>query len=260
MVFFLRELFFPWGCALCGSSLLNMEETWYGLCDTCKAELDKETSWLHFTDKLSIAQERCDKCGRPLISEQNRCLSCRNNEERNFDRMLVIFPYTGKYQKLFGVYKFEKNLALGHFFAEKLTETLALLKNLEFSGTDDKNAPMVIVPVPPRPGKVKKTGWDQVEYITSLLEKGIKTGTTAANTNYLIYRCLKRLPSKIQKKLDRKDRLKNLQNRIILKKQAPPAAVIIDDVITTGSTMDVCAQVLKTGGSRKVYGICLVYD
>ncbi|MDR0486792.1 MAG: double zinc ribbon domain-containing protein [Treponema sp.] len=239
-VFFLREYFFPSGCAVCGVSLLSPNEAWYGLCEDCHAELDEETDWLR-----EGSAERCDLCGKPLISEQSRCLSCRSGGERGFDRLVVLFPYTGKYRELFGAYKFDKNIALGHFFTEKIREALE-----QFS----EDAP-VIVPVPSRPGKIKKTGWDQVEYLVRLLER-----EKHRQKNFLISRCLKRLPSKIQKELNRENRLKNLQGRIALVKKAPPQAVIIDDVITTGSTMDVCAAVLKAGGCRKVYGICLVYD
>jgi predicted amidophosphoribosyltransferase len=42
---------------------------------------------------------------------------------------------------------------------------------------------------------------------------------------------------------------------------APPkTAILIDDVMTTGSTMDICASVLKAGGAERVYGVCLFYD
>jgi predicted amidophosphoribosyltransferase len=102
--------------------------------------------------------------------------------------------------------------------------------------------------VPPRPGKIKKTGWDQIEYLAALLEK------------LSIRRCLKRLPSKSQKELNRENRISNLKGRIILTGTPPETAVLIDDVITTGSTMDTCAEVLKTGGAKRVYGICLFYS
>jgi ComF family protein len=154
--------------------------------------------------------------------------------------MIVFFPYMGKYRRLLSAYKFDKNLALGHFFAEQIQEALA-----ELSPT----AP--VVPVPPRPGKIRKTGWDQVEYLARLLERGRKI---------TVLRCLKRLPSKVQKELNREDRKTNLRGRIVLKRsKTPGTAILLDDVMTTGSTMDVCASVLKAGGVEKVYGLCLFY-
>ncbi|MDR0315912.1 MAG: ComF family protein [Treponema sp.] len=235
-LFFLREYFFPCGCAICGKSLVNTRETWYGLCAACRAEIDN-----NLNERLS-ANAPCDLCGKPLISEQGRCLNCRNGDERSFDRVFVLFPYNGKHQKLLEAYKFGKSLALGNFFMEKIRDTFEKIVAVYMPEA-------VIVPVPPRPGKIKKTGWDQVEYLTKLLEGGLP-----------VRRCLKRLRSDVQKKLNREDRRKNLKGRIILVEKAPAASVLIDDVMTTGSTLDVCASVLKAGGAERVYGICLFYD
>ncbi|GHV95687.1 amidophosphoribosyltransferase [Spirochaetia bacterium] len=230
-IFFLREYFFPFGCALCGASLITADETWYGLCCACREEIDAAAG---------RAGERCDLCGKPLISEHGRCLSCRNGGERAFDRVTVLFPYTGKYRKLLKAYKFSKNLALGHYFAEKIEEVVK-----DLPGEPD----WAIVPVPPRPGKIKKAGWDQVEYLARLLEKEMP-----------VLRCLKRLPSKVQKELNREDRMNNLRGRIVVKQKPPETAILLDDVMTTGSTMDVCAAALKESGAKQVYGLCLFYD
>jgi ComF family protein len=239
-IFFLREFFFPSGCALCGGTLIGPEEAWYGLCESCRGELG------------IIPGERCDSCGRPLISEKNRCLACRNGEERSFDRVILLFPYAGKYRRLLGAYKFNKNLALGHFFAEQIRKALG-----EFPEFPPGTA---LIPVPPRPGKIRKTGWDQVEYLVKLLEKGRGKKPPPEGTSLpRVCRCLKRLPSKSQKELNRENRLTNLRGRMILRGKSPEQALILDDVFTTGSTMETCAAALKKGGAEKVYGLCLFY-
>jgi ComF family protein len=239
IVFWLREYFFPFGCAVCGASLLGAREAWYGLCEHCRGGIDAG---------LNAAGERCDCCGRPLVSEQGRCLSCRaatTADARAVDRVTVFFPYTGKYRRLLGAYKFNRHIALGHFFAEKIAAALA-----DIGRTDA----YTVVPVPPRPGKIQKTGWDQVEYLAKLLER----------KRIPVLRCLKRLPSKVQKELGREDRKKNLRGRIILtdrlRAAIPKTVVILDDVMTTGSTLEVCAEAVRAGGAERVYGLCLLYD
>lgn len=244
-LFFLREYFFPEGCACCSRRLFGVEEAWYGLCENCRADIERE----HPPD--GGAGERCDRCGRPLISEQGRCLSCRAGAEPAFDRIIPLFPYAGKSRRLLSAYKFGQTLALGNFFAERIGAALEAFDHIFFSGEERTVPETALVPVPPRPGKIKQSGWDQVEYLARALEK---------EPAIPVRRCLKRLPSKVQKKLSGEDRRTNLRGRIVLRSPPPRRAILIDDVMTTGSTLDVCAAVLKAGGAEQVFGICLFYN
>jgi ComF family protein len=138
-------------------------------------------------------------------------------------------------------YKFKKKLDLVNLFVKNVCEIISTNPELEKA---------VIVPVPPRPGKIKETGWDQVEYLVKKLEK----------KGLPVCRCLKRKKSKVQKKLTLKERKENLQGRILPAGLIPKKALVIDDIITTGSTLEVCSNVLKENGSEEVYGLCLFYD
>jgi ComF family protein len=256
IVFLLREYFFPSGCALCGRLLAGADECWYGLCGDCMGILKKNDS----------GRDRCDRCGRPLVSERDRCMQCRNGSPA-FDRIVTLYPYRGIYRKLLGAYKFGKNLPLGHFLAERTGEILAQIPDLPPGKTagrdpaggvaptapDTGPAAPALVPVPPRPGKLRKIGWDQVEYLARLLEK--EKGAFPP-----VRRCLGRLPAGIQKKLNREQRRQNLRGKIVLRAAAPETAILLDDVVTTGSTMDACATALRAGGARRVLGLCLFYS
>jgi len=226
-----KNCLFPDDCAVCESALIEPDETRLGLCRNCFASINQK-----------VTDGKCAVCGKPLISETDTCMSCRNTR-RSYDRLWSIFPYTGKYRKILASYKFEKKLPLADFFAEKIAEVV-------------KNEPLlenaVIVPVPPRPGKVKETGWDQVEYLVKKLKKLLP--------DMPVSRCLRRGKSKVQKQLNRFERLSNLKGRIVKKTDAPNIALVIDDVITTGSTMETCSSVLKENGAQKVYGLCVFYD
>ena len=227
-----KNILFPEFCALCGGSLIGVTETRYGLCEKCKTEI------------TPVQGQECAMCGKPLISEKDICLSCRNGAGHSYDRLWVLFPYTGKYRKVLTAYKFRKKIAIADFFAEKILETISENPLLQDA---------VIVPVPPRPGKIKDNGWDQVDYLVKRILKN-------RQKQIQICRCLKRRKSKAQKYLNRTERLENLKGRIYLRGKAPQTALIIDDVITTGSTMEICASVLKASGAKSVYGLCLFYD
>ncbi|MDR2404620.1 MAG: ComF family protein [Spirochaetaceae bacterium] len=236
----LREYLFPGGCAVCGRILLDPEEAWYGLCGDCR-------------DFFTIdCGDRCVSCGKPLISEKERCLPCREGEGHSFDAAFVLYPYTGRYRTLLQAYKFGLYRPLGNFFADKLAEALSLFKPYP------EGKPSW-VPVPPRPGKIRKTGWDQVEYLAGRLEAGTKRNR-GNNQFPPVYRCLKRLPSKSQKELNRENRKINLRGRIVCVKPPPAEVLLLDDVFTTGATLDACATALKEGGAQRVYAISLFYD
>jgi ComF family protein len=237
-LFYFREYFFPAGCGGCGEALPSYEDACLGLCASCRAIFES-----FFGD-----EKHCAYCGKVLISEKDVCLSCRKNgaiENGRYSAQLVklrcLFPYSGKYRSVLGSYKFEKSLAAGSFLSRFLTTALS---GLEFSG---KTA---WTPVPPRPGKIKRQGWDQIEYLAKLLEK---------KSPLPVCRCLKRLPSRSQKELNREERGINLRGRIRCVRPPPETAIIFDDVITTGATINECAQALINAGSKNVYGICLFY-
>jgi len=232
IVLWAKNLLFPETCALCENALVEIDEIRLGLCQDCVSSINS----------VPTDNGKCVICGKPLISEVETCLSCRNTEH-SYDRLWTLFPYTGKYRKLLTAYKFEKKLTVADFFAEKITE---LIKNEPLL----ENA--VIVPVPPRPGKIKEAGWDQVDYLVKRLKKYLPEASVS--------RILKRDKSKVQKQLNRSQRLENLKGRVKIIGNAPNTVLIIDDVITTGSTMEVCTNVLKEGGTQKVYCICLFYD
>ena len=245
-LFYLREYFFPAGCGGCGESLLTTEDCYYGLCGECRV----------FFEAAITEKERCGICGRPLISEREICLSCRAGEEsRNgfynnyFVKLRTLFPYKGKFRTMLGAYKFGKSLGVGNFLAKCL---YSIREDFEKEAGEEA----AWVPVPPRPGKIRKQGWDQIEYMAALLGKAHKR----SGHSFPVYRCLKRLPSRSQKELNRQERSTNLKGRILCTRKPPKTAIIFDDVITTGATLNACAEALLEAGTEKVYGVCLFYD
>jgi ComF family protein len=280
-LYYLREYFFPIGCGVCGEALQGTEDALYGLCEKCRIRITEAPEF----------ERRCNLCGKPLISEQETCLSCRERvkarshpesvekgrypestsvyPEATFTypkstlgynetlaRIYVLFPYAGMYRSVLAAYKFNKSLGVGVFLARCLSFALG-------SFDSDVLKEAAWVPVPPRPGKIKNQGWDQIEFLSKQLERfPIDPGPKlpVRGRALRVCRCLKRLRSKSQKKLNREERATNLKGRILCVKEPPPLAILFDDVITTGATINACAAALLASGCKKVYGVCLFFD
>ena len=237
IVSFIHEYLFPARCAICHTMLLDGTESGCGLCADC-APLFTVPDY-----------KRCALCGRRINTYHEQCKECRNGETRHsFDKVICLYPYTGLYRQLLSAYKFKMMKQLGNFLTEKIVEAFSL-----FSEPLDN---FFLVPVPPRHGKMKSCGWDQVEFMACRLESMRLSSKSALLP---VKRCLKRLPSPEQKQLNMKQRKVNITGHIICTKEAPRQVIVFDDVYTTGSTMDACAAALKTGGAKRVYGICLFH-
>jgi ComF family protein len=251
----LREMFFPAHCALCSSTLLSSAEAYNGLCSDCARQFSVEDV------------PRCSRCGKPIVSEKRLCMSCRKKTDGKdtpeddyrfaFDAAFVIFPYIGKYRQLLKAYKFGRRKTLARFFAKKLLEARHIMAINDDNNDDDDSA--VWVPVPARPGKIKESGWEQIEELAKVLECQ-DAAEGGAGKKITVERTLRRLPSRSQKELNREERQLNLKDKI--KCARPPAKNIIlfDDVFTTGATLSVCAEELKAAGAQRVRGLCLFYD
>ncbi len=238
---FYAFLLCPQTCAVCKAPA----ESALPLCKNCiKEKIDAALQ-----ERQEHPENFCTHCGRLLISEQGVCTSCRLREEENeenfCDRIFSIFSYQDKIGKTLTQWKIFNQRGFADFFARvvfKFIERKADLQNIP------------LVPVPPRPKKIKTKGWDQIEDLAVQLE---------ANHNIKIFRALKRDDGSSQKSLSSKMRKTNLKGKIHLKSEGlkiSETLIILDDVMTTGATLNLCAKTLKEAGCKTVYGLCLFYD
>lgn len=222
----LLDILFPGRCLLCGTWLL-FEGAWGSqVCEACVTGLSP------------IAGPRCRVCSMPLSSEDGVCTRCRETRFA-FEASHSLFAFEGEMKDLIHQYKFHGRTRIAELFAFFLAD--AARRRFPDS---------VLVPVPPRP---EKWGYDHIGRIVRILE---------ARHGMRILRILDRKKGLPQKSLDFEERRRNLVGAIRVRhgSTAPDSSVLLDDVFTTGATLDACAHALKEAGGGKVQAITLAID
>lgn len=223
------ELLYPSRCPVCDEILPHTGER---CCRICSEKLP----W--------VAGAVCMKCGKPVGHEaQEYCEDC-NRQQHYFDQGAAAFVYNGALRHSIYRMKFENRRDYLDFYAEAIVHALAKhLKHWE---------PEVIFPVPMHPSKKRKRGYNQSELLAQKV--GRLTGIPVDNRSL---RCVRRTAA--QKELDRKARMKNLRGSFGLSELLPKGSrvLLVDDVYTTGSTLDEVSRVLKEGGAERVFFVVL---
>lgn len=219
----------------------------YPLCPPCMK---------HFADtslpvSADTASARCVICGKELISEIGACSTCREEPMLNHvDGAFPLYAYRLWKKALLFAWKTEDKRTLSLVFARIVHDAYAALCS-RFGMV------LPVVPVPPRPGKIRERGWDQIDELCHYLHSG---------WGVPVLKLLVRRSHVQQKKLSRLARRSVSAHSYFLAKgrrlrricPVPPEAVLlVDDVMTTGSTLDACAIQLKAFGIKKVYALTL---
>lgn len=111
-----------------------------------------------------------------------------------------------------------------------------------------------LVPVPLHRSRERERGFNQSEVLAKALTKELKIPVQ------LLLAKQKKTPS--QATLKRKERLSNLTNAFSIlhpDQHIPSTILLVDDVATTGTTLNECARVLKQHGAKKVFGVVLAH-
>ncbi len=188
---------------------------------------------------------RCRLCGRVLVSETDVCVPCRTDPVFVcVSRVFPLFPYYGWAKDALFSWKIGGQRSLSAGFAQAVYNVW----KQEFTG-------IPVVPVPPRPGKLREKGWDQIADLAGILSRVYKVP---------VFDVLGRTGAVQQKTLNRSCRLVNLKGAFSVRtgkirgtEALPGQIVLLDDIATTGATLEACAAALKEKGAGKIYGLVL---
>ena len=223
------DLFFPGDCPICGDPAYGDEVSF-----SCLSCLDS-VAW--------IQGSRCKFCGAGMDGMEYAGLTCKNCREHPpqffAGRSMFYLDRTG--QQLVHDLKYHGN--------KRVLEDLSLFLDRvpEFF---EYISGAVLIPVPLHPQKFHQRGFNQSLWIAEAFAKEAGISTVA-------YDCLIRIRNThTQTKLDRKERQKNVKNAFALKEgtclDGYNRFVLVDDVYTTGATLNACTKVLIEKGISRV--------
>lgn len=203
----------------------------------------------------------CGVCGR--IDKNSLCKKCeiqlksqatfgidnyKEDYNKSFDEHLYIFMYSGAVRSIMLNYKFNENSYLYKTFSNFLLKNEKFVENIKRYD--------IIVPVPLSKKREKERGYNQ----SGLIAKEISKKTNIKMDK----RCLRKIKNAVaQSTLNKEDRYiniegayrvndsKNIQNKSIL---------LIDDIYTTGSTVNECSKIMLQAGTKKVGVLTIAKD
>ncbi len=214
-------------------------------CVVCEKEINSPTDKT-FCDKCReslpfINNHACIKCGSAMETDGKVCAYCKNNK-RFFDKSISVFNYSPPVSFLIHSFKYKNARYLDHHFA-----TLMAPKILgKFDG---------IAFVPLHKKKQAQRGYNQCELLCDELSKILNIPKI---TNLI------RVENTIaQTQLNRKLREENLSTCFAVlnaKEIKDKKILLVDDVFTTGSTLNECSRVLKSAGASIVSCITIAHS
>src|SRR5690242_9545573 len=211
---------YPAHCLLCGDQGVRGLE----LCGACFTELP----W---------NRHACPRCAAalPPDADAGLCGACLKTPPA-WDEARSPLAYAYPVDKLIQRFKFDGDLAAGRLLGELLAEFLAA----------GEARPDFILPVPLHPARLKERGFNQAMELARPLKKRLKLPVRPGA-------CERVRATEVQSKLDAKERRKNLQDAFAVKESVDGKHIaILDDVVTTGTTVEILAGVLRDAGAARV--------
>jgi predicted amidophosphoribosyltransferase len=193
---------------------------------------------------------RCPRCALPR--HRSGCPAAG----AAFERAWAPLAYEGAARDLVGALKFRAALPVAGLMAAHLAANLpvdvrrgtwAAARAADVRGPPSRAAPLGVVPVPAHRGRRRQRGFDAAALLAAAL---------ADRTGLPLAPCLRRVDrGRRQVGAGRVLRRSAGRFEAVLVARPPHAVLLVDDVHTTGATLDACAQALKAGGAETVAAV-----
>jgi ComF family protein len=213
---FILNLLFPVTCTVCQAPV--QERRWGGACPECWSSL------------LPLEPPFCPKCGEPAPAIEGLCGPCLRGEHLfDFARSALLFTHT--LREIIHHLKYSDRVSLARPLGDILEECR---KREPFTGS-------LLIPVPLHRSRERVRGFNQAELIAARV---------SLPSSPRLLRRKKNTPS--QTGLTRNERKRNLTGAFEVSGNVSGTVIVVDDVYTTGSTMNEIARTLKRAGAVRV--------
>jgi ComF family protein len=228
------RFFFPIQCVMCGSPLAD--DLVPHFCTGCWSRL------------RPMPTARCARCDRPFVSPvattyspQHLCHTCVEHPP-SYTRAWTLYPYTPPLQDAIRLLKYQGKISLAPPLANLMLNLLPQLDAID-----------LIIPVPLHHERLCHREFNQALLLADHIGRHLNISISYTN----LIRTTSTLP---QTSLSRKSRLKNLRHAFVVRHPAQlmnKRILLIDDVFTTGTTVNECAKTLRRSGSADVFVLTL---
>lgn len=223
------NILFPRRCPVCGEIV---EPAGSLICPSCFRELS------------FVKSPVCKKCGKEIADEsQEFCEDCMAHRHA-FEYGVALMNYDEAARTSMVQIKYHNKREYLDFYGAAIVA--------RYGQTIRRMKIDVIVPIPVHPSRKRKRGFNQAEVLARVI--GEQLGIPVCPE--LLERTKKTLP---QKELSPSERLKNLSGAFAAKPVPKDVrqVLLVDDIYTTGSTMEACSRVLKASGAETIYFVVI---
>lgn len=223
-----KDFFYPPRCPVC-DELTDAEGV---LCEACAGRVQ------------TMKEPVCKRCGKPLVDEcMEYCTDC-TKREHTYRQGKAVFVYQGGIRSSMYRFKYAGRREYAVYYSKEAARL--------YGGWVRRNQIDVIVPIPMYSWKRRQRGYNQAEVFARALGRELELPVDT--------RVVRRVRNTVpQKELNDRERARNLKNAFQLVSNIVEykCILLVDDIYTTGSTMDEVAETLLDGGAERIYYICI---
>ena len=230
---YILDLLFPKKCAVCSNILSSKDK---GFCHTCLEKVEY------------VKEPKCMHCGKPIEDEKEEyCQNCKGKKSF-IKKGEALYVYNDAMKKAIENFKYQGVVENSQIFIDDL---------LEKKGSQIREKEIdLIIPIPIHKKRMRYRGFNQAQVLAKALAREMQLDFDEE----ILLRIENTRP---QKKLGDEERIKNLKKAFGLSKDAKKRLqgkrriLLVDDIYTTGTTLETCGKLLKSIGVEEIYSLCL---